>query len=66
MSLFDVIKYPVSLDMSFDNFVDLPEDIKSIYITRFREEGVTDWPNDEWPWQHPKNLEILKKVIEEY
>jgi hypothetical protein len=61
MSLFDVIKYPLSIPVSGEEFIALPEAVREKYMT-------TRWHDSEWNAQQTPNAtrRILRKLLEEY
>jgi hypothetical protein len=60
MTIFDVLKYPLSIPVTDKEFSAVPETIRHKYYTM-------RWGDSEWVAQQPNaDRRILKKLLEEY
>jgi hypothetical protein len=60
MSLFDVIKYPLSDPLTYDEYDNLPDVIKDRWLLTLNTENMFNFFSDK------DSLSLLKKIIENY
>lgn len=60
MSLFDIIKYPVSDPLTYDEYDNLPDVIKNRWLSTLTTANMFTFFSDK------DSLNLLKKIIENY